>query len=423
MSRPLKTGQIGALTGVRFVAAVWVVLFHIYLFNAEALTRDHPVAMAVLGPLVSQGDLGVDLFFMLSGFVLAHNYLARLGPRPSLPAIGRYLWLRLARIWPLYMVAVVGGGVLLALRESLWGSRPNVPLTASKLAQQAVMVQQWPEPNVPNSSWTGPAWSISAEWLAYLLFPLLAALVWRLRPHVSRTGLLLAAGLVMVPLLWWMAETRSQAQPYMWLGRLAAEFTCGLLLSAALAHGTPRLRLASTRLMPALLVVGVLWLYLAPPLAGPGRAALVLVLFPPLLVALAYGDGGVQRLLGSRPLVLGGGVSFALYLVHVPLIKLFRDLHANTEWVPLVFDQRAYGEVVMALISLGVAYLLFQYVEEPARRAMRDLGPSLGLGSADRPTRLTSLRLHPDAAVDANRLRVQVAVRHGLDHHRSQLVR
>jgi len=413
----LKTGDIPALTGIRFAAAWWVVLFHIYLFNEDAMSRDHPALIAVLGPVISQGDLGVDLFFLLSGFVLAHNYLDRLGPRPSLRAAAHFVWLRLARIWPLYMVAILGGGILLAVREALWDTEPNVPLTVGKLVQQVFMVQQWPASAVPNSSWTGPAWSISAEWLAYLCFPLLALLVWRLQRHAGRAVTLVAAGLVMVPLLCWMAETRSQSEPYMWLGRLATEFVCGMLLSGALSIGTPRLRRTCTVLAGPLLIVGTAWLYVAAALGEEGLAALVLVLFPAFVVALAYGDGAVHRFLGSPPMVLGGGVSFALYLVHVPLIKLFRDAHAHTDLIPLPYDQRAYGELVVAVLSLVLAYLLFRYVEEPARRTLR------GLALGDVRRRVSSFRLHPDAAVDTNRLAVEIAVGHGLDHHRRQLLR
>jgi len=364
-----RSAVITPLTGVRLVAATWVVLFHIYLYNGDRLAANHPVVNAVVGPIASQGDLGVDLFFLLSGFVLAHNYLDRLGPRPSLESTLSFLWLRIARVWPLYMVAILGGGLLLALRHHWWGSEPNVPLSWGRFFAQALMVQQWTASNVPNTSWTGPAWSISAEWLAYVCFPVLAVAAWRLHRHAGRRATLLLAGAVLVPTLLWTGLAHTQAAPFMWLARLASEFTCGVLLSAALRGRESRLHRAPW-LAGAAVVVTATWLYLAAAVDRAWLGPLVLAVFPALVLGLAHGDGRLHRLLGSRPMVLGGGVSFALYLVHVPLLKLFRDARDHGV-VPLSADHQVYGELAVALVSLLLAYVLFRRVEEPARHRLR----------------------------------------------------
>jgi peptidoglycan/LPS O-acetylase OafA/YrhL len=369
-----KSAVIAPLTGVRLVAAVWVVLFHIYLYNGDALSATHPVADAVVGPIVSQGDLGVDLFFLLSGFVLAHNYLERLGSGPSLSGALSFLWLRLARIWPLYMLAILGGGLLLTLRFWLWGSQSNVPLTLPRFVAQLFMVQQWGAAHVPNTSWTGPAWSISAEWLAYLCFPVLAVVVWRLSRYAGPRMLIVLAGLVLLPTLVWTAVAQTQAAPYMWLVRLASEFTCGALLSAATRHELPRLTRASGWLAPATLLLGAGWLYVSELTGRSWLGPLVLALFPVLVLGLAHGDGRVHRWLGSRPMVLGGGVSFALYLVHVPLLKLFRDA-LDHGVLPISRRDQLYGELAVAALSLLLAWALFRHVEEPARHRLRTIGP------------------------------------------------
>ncbi|MGY2875719.1 peptidoglycan/LPS O-acetylase OafA/YrhL [Marmoricola sp. URHA0025 HA25] len=371
-----RSTVIASLTGVRLVAAVWVVLFHIYLVNGDDLAAAHPLVDSMVGPVVSQGDLGVDLFFLLSGFVLAHNYLDRLGAHPSLAGAAGFLWLRLARIWPLYMLAIVGGGLLLALRFQLWGTPPNVPLTMSHFVAQAFMVQQWGAGNVPNTSWTGPAWSISAEWLAYLCFPVLALAVWRLRRLVGPGSLIVLGAMALLPALVWTGTAHTQAAPYMWLVRLAGEFTCGVLLAAAAQHELPRLARAAGWLAPMTVVAGAGWLYLAGAVDRPWLGPLVLALFPALVLALAHGDSRLHRWLGSPPMVLGGGVSFALYLVHVPLLKLFRDALDHGA-LPLDPRVQVYGELVVAALSLLLAWALFRLVEEPARRRLRVLGPEV----------------------------------------------
>jgi peptidoglycan/LPS O-acetylase OafA/YrhL len=337
---------IAPLTGVRLVAAVWVVLFHVYLANGDRLGAEHPVVDALVGPVASQGDLGVDLFFLLSGFVLAHNYLARLGTRPSVRNVASFLWLRLSRIWPLYMIAILGGGLLLWLRLQWWGTTPNVALSWRRLVEQVFMVQQWSAPNVPNTSWTGPAWSISAEWLAYLAFPALAVVVWGVRRRAGRRATGVLAVLVLVPTLVWTTMSHTQAAPYMWLARLASEFTCGMLLSASLPAGPSRAPRSVSWLAPAVVLAAGAWLYVASAVHKPWLGPLVVVIFPPLVLGLAQGDGALQRWLGSRPMVVGGGASFALYLVHVPLLKLFRDAVEHGV-VPLDPGHQLAGELVV----------------------------------------------------------------------------
>jgi len=398
---------ITPLTGVRFVAAVWVVLFHIYLFNGRHLAAAHPAVNAVVGPIASQGDLGVDLFFLLSGYVLAHNYLERLGAAPSLPEVVSFLWLRLARVWPLYMLATIGGGLLLFLRLLVWGSHPSVPLTVPRFLAQVVMVQSWSAPNATSSSWTGPAWTISAEWLAYLCFPALAIVVWRLHQYAGPRTLLTLAALALLPTVVWTGVAQTQAAPYMWLARLASEFTCGMLLAAAARAQLPRLTRASGWLAPMVIASCAAWLYLASVVERAWLGPLVLALFPVLVLALAHGRGPVHRWLGSRLMVLGGGVSFALYLVHVPLLFVFRDaLHHGV--VPLDQGQQLYGELAVAAVSLAIACALFRRVEEPARHRLRAWGPRL----IELTATVGRVRLPSAARME----RVPLVSEHGVQH-------
>ena len=86
----VRTGEIKALTGLRIIAAVWVVLFHF-----RPLLRDAaPDFSDALAPVLNCGAQGVDLFFILSGFVLTWNYLDRMGWSWSTRATLHFLWLR-----------------------------------------------------------------------------------------------------------------------------------------------------------------------------------------------------------------------------------------------------------------------------------------------------------------------------------------
>ncbi|MGH3563576.1 MAG: acyltransferase family protein, partial [Mycobacterium sp.] len=167
----MRTGEIKALTGLRIVAAVWVVLFHF----RPLLRQAAPEFSDALAPVLNCGAQGVDLFFILSGFVLTWNYLDRMGLSWSVRATVHFLWLRLARVWPIYLVTLhlAALWVVFTLHVGHVPSQDVSQLTATSYVRQILLVQLWFQPYFDGSSWDGPAWSISAEWLAYLLFGLL----------------------------------------------------------------------------------------------------------------------------------------------------------------------------------------------------------------------------------------------------------
>ena len=240
-------GELQALTGLRIVAALWVVGFH---FHFTAL----PGVAAVnrmLGPLITQGALGVDLFFVISGFVIAHTHLDRLGPafRPFVTA--RFVWARLCRMWPLYLVVLHVFGLWLVAKLA-WGHDSNVAFQAvqpvvsvTEWVRQLAGVQMWDHAYLDGASWVGPTWSLSAEWLAYLLFPVAALGFHRLR-RLPAWVLATAAVALMSPIAHAYLTTGSPYYPYSWLVRIACGFAAGVLVCLAVRRVRAR-RTASRR--------------------------------------------------------------------------------------------------------------------------------------------------------------------------------
>lgn len=369
----MRSEHIRALTGVRFFAALWVVVYHSTRHNQETLVANYPNLHHLVHPLTGAGSRGVDLFFMLSGFVLALNYADQLGSRLDLRRTLRFLWLRLARIWPLYMLVILTAGLLRILRHELWDSAPVAALTGSNLLRQALMVQQWFPPEKGAANWVGPAWSLSAEWLAYLLFPLFVLLVARARGRLRARSLLVLALLAMVPLLVGTAM-RGGMGGNVWVLRILCEFVAGMLLAAAASRleVTARVRRVAGfgALLSVVAVVG--WLYAVRAFEAPGWwAACVVLLFVPLVFALAIGTGPLHDLLATRALVLGGGLSYALYLVHSPMLYLFRDVTHHTGTFYLAPLQRYYAEVAFIPVMVLVAWMLYRFFEEPVRKLLR----------------------------------------------------
>jgi peptidoglycan/LPS O-acetylase OafA/YrhL len=104
-------------------------------------------------------------------------------------------------------------------------------------------------------------------------------------------------------------------------------------------------------------------------------------------------------------------VSFALYLVHVPLLKLFRDA-LDHGVVPLSPGLRLYGELVVAGASLLIAWALFRHLEEPARDRLRPLGPlvaaAVGRLRTPPPEQIVRVPVGLEHAVEQQARRVSV---------------
>nr|WP_062399251.1 acyltransferase [Pseudonocardia sp. AL041005-10] len=315
-----------ALTGLRIVAALWVVAFHFHFTPMAGVETVN----GWLGPLITQGALGVDLFFVLSGFVIAWTYLDRLGPRLRLRDAGGFVWARAARMWPAYAVVFHLFGVWLVARL-LFGSTTDVAYQAVQPSfgvgawlEQLFLVQMWDEQYLDGASWVGPTWSISAEWLAYLLFPLLALGFFRLR---NLPFAVLAAGslLCTAPMAAAFLVVGSPYYPYSWLVRILGGFSAGVLAMLAVRRlrATERVRSAASA-TATFTVAAVPFVLLAGSVVGGGLHGLAVVAFPVLVGALALADRGpVHHLLTRGPMVHGGRISYALYLVHIPMFEIF----------------------------------------------------------------------------------------------------
>ncbi|MBX7455061.1 acyltransferase [Mycolicibacterium sp. 3033] len=401
MSR-VRTGEIKALSGLRIVAALWVVLFHFRPLLAEA----SPGTRSALAPILNAGAQGVDLFFILSGFVLTWNYLDRMGESWSTRATLRFLWLRLARVWPVYLVTMhlAAAFAVFTLYVGKFPLPPDVisSLNALSWLKQVFLVQLWFQPFFDGSSWDGPAWSISAEWLAYVLFGGLILVVFRVAAVTRARGLMwLAVAAALAPTLLLLAHGVFYT-PWSWLPRIIMQFTAGALACAAVRRlqltdrGRRAAGLAALGLGVA--IIGGLYLLDAyPPQDMLDAGGLVDVLFVPLVITLSIGAGTLPAILSTPVMVYLGHISFGLYMVH-------EIVHTMWSWavqqfaITLVPSWSAKFTVVGLVVLSGLlAALLYHVVEEPARRWMRRmLDPRTP--PASRSSESPQSRLQPVAA-------------------------
>jgi peptidoglycan/LPS O-acetylase OafA/YrhL len=405
--------EIRALTGLRIVAATWVVLFH---FEGQLVpyVEQLPGVHAVLGA----GWIGVELFFVLSGFVIARSYLDECGRRWSTAGAARFVLNRFARVWPAWMAVTVVACAWLVVCPRL-GLNPDVvsghpPLELTTLLRQVTMTQMWGESSLIDVSYVAPGWSISAEWLAYLAFPALAlAMRPFLRAHPAVNLVLAAAAMSPLALTAFLHGTDDIEMN--WVLRIACSFSAGILASCAVAglEGTERGERWGRRLTTAGLVVGAVVLLWAnwrsgQDLAAGGEvgkyAAVAALCWPPLIAGLALTDGGPARFLSRDAMVYGGRISYCLYLVHwvvrdVGMAVLGRD-PAAPGWGAHTPGGALVVPVLIVLCFVGAAGL-HHGVEEPARRRLVRLWGGRRAVDTSTPAQWPPAAAGPASAEDA----------------------
>ncbi|UVO52737.1 acyltransferase [Sphingomonas sp. SUN039] len=348
------TRQLDALTGVRGIAAWLVVLYHIREGVAHALPA--PV-IAVF----AKGYLAVDLFFVLSGFVLWLTWGGRFA-RDGLGAAPDFWRKRVARVWPLHVV-ILTATVAFALVVQATG-RPVPPhYRWDELPLHVLLIQNWGFTR--DIAWNDPSWSISTEMAAYLLFPFAAIALARLRPSpVVATGIALAL-IVALDRLFASRGSALLGHDIAGLGlwRCLTQFGCGVAMCLLWQQWQNRRMVAVTALASAtalaLWTTGLLRETFAIPLA-----------FTALVPWLAATSPQKYNPLSSRIAVALGEISYSTYLAHFLLWTVFK--------IVFVGDPRAVPLEVAALylaLTLAASFVLYRFIEVPARR---------WLGTADR---------------------------------------
>jgi peptidoglycan/LPS O-acetylase OafA/YrhL len=312
--------------------------------------------------LVAKGYLGVDLFFILSGFILCHVYLPPFGARRF--SYREFLWARLARLYPTHIVTLIGFGALVYLGALVGVRSGGNVLVWPSLPAQLTLTQAWGL--APRGGWNHPAWSISAEWFAYLCFPAFAAATWagRVRPRLAAlAAVVLAIGLE-IGFQRVVGLVLTHATILWGAARIVPPFAigCGVYLvwsSHPLRTAFAAVAVAGASLAAALVVV---WA------GAPDWVAITL--FGGLIYGLASLSSAGSSLFSGATWVYLGEVSFALYMVSAPWGLAFdkgvhRLLHLPGETLtPAMWCLQYLGVIPVAIV-------LHHLVERPAREAMR----------------------------------------------------
>ena len=345
--------EIRSLTGLRGLAAVAVVIFH----EAGDVTATGPAEN-----LLRHGYNAVDLFFVLSGFVMALNYGPSLTDRLSLPSYRDFLLKRLARIYPVYLVITVLTLLIFQLGLSHIGPVEQPMLT---FLLNVFLVQSWGLAQ----SIVGPAWSISTEWAAYLACPVLMLLA--LHPRARRpigllaVSLLALVGLSYAPDAYVIGDqTARMGQLDLYgVGTVSPLIRCLASFSIGLLAFRWRDRVGAAFCAPVVCVTAVA-------LCFPGTDVLLVGLFMLLVMSLSEDRGAVARILGHKFAYGLGILSYSVYLLHPRFnpVKAALQRVLERHGMPFATSIGIGLTIVVILLCAAVAYFL---VEKPGRNLVR----------------------------------------------------
>ena len=365
----MQDDEIKSLTAIRGIAALMVVVMH-YRTNFGSFSLDAHTRF------FDKGYLWVDLFFILSGLVITRAYAARFPTVGSFSYFGDFLSKRLGRIYPLHLFMLCGFLVVELSKFRIGGAvhPPFSENTPGTFMLSLGLLQSW---GVSHAEvWNVPAWSISAEWAAYLLFPLLLV---GLRFGYGKARL--AAAILPIIALFVLTAawgTLNFGFDLRGIVRCLLSFSIGGLIALSLAD--PQ----ATR--PRWQEIDLLCLAAAAAVVATMHFGAFDALVIPGFALLCYGLAGEQGIVGKSlavfPLYWLGEISYSIYMTHALLLVLWREAARLLHWQDLGYWTGAACFVALILLVIAVSALTYRWVEVPCRQAVRfwlsrhrDLGP------------------------------------------------
>jgi peptidoglycan/LPS O-acetylase OafA/YrhL len=381
-----QLGHIATVEGLRGVAVLWVVLFHFCVVRSTGASDPWIAFVDAIRPLavvIRNGYLGVDLFFLITGFLLALPWFrnaARAMPPPSATA---FYERRLRRIVPAYYVQLAFlFFVVLPLIRGLMYWRQDLGFLLFNLGAHATFLHYTSPITSASLSLNGPLWTLALEMQYYLLLPLIAPFFVRAPWRAALALILVAAAwrwlsfhdlepLVRMQMAlgsWWsIPEPTIRAFIASQLPGYLAHFALGILAGRAWLSWKDRaaspMRTAIAAGFAAASLALLYWLY-----AGGGAvvgemswlvSAIAMAAAMTAIVSTRIPVGNV--LFANRPIQFVGRVSYSAYLYHLPLLML-----AN-HFVPTQDGWAVFPAYVAGV--LGVSWISWRFVERPFMKA------------------------------------------------------
>lgn len=393
-STPPEPGTFPVLDTLRLVGALGVLTTHVAFWTGTYTSQP------VTGPLLARLDVGVAVFFVLSGFLLSRQWISAVAAGRPTPNVRRYLWRRVLRVYPLYVVTAVLALVFIEANADL--DRTDAAVT---LALAGIYV----DPLLPAG--LTHMWSLSTEVAFYAALPLLMAIgVGGVRGRVPTRRIAALATLMLVASIAWfsgLAERLAGGADvpiYEWLPAFLGWFGAGIVLALAdvlvargeAPHWLRRVAgLIGSQPGACWVLVLAVMLVAATPLAGPtllvsptGTEALTKNLLYLLAGTLVVATGvfshpgtTYHRVMSSAPLRHLGRTSYSMFCIHLLILHLVRWM---TDYELFTGDMLRIFVLTLAL-TLVASEVLYRVVELPFMR-LKDRGPGAAVRSSAPPS-------------------------------------
>lgn len=372
--------HIPSLTPLRGIAAILVLFFHFDLFVGPLLPGNIM--------LIDKWYLMVDLFFVLSGFIMYHVYGSWFAKDISRNQFLSYMKARFARLYPLHfftLLFMIGMSSLLWLRIGYGnlGFLEQALFDPKAIPTSLLLIQAW------GFHITAPlntaSWSISVELFLYLVFPVIILFLVRFgRP--ARWIMVGAALFSLLAITFYFSLSAPYVGAYTIgvitgtsLLRGLAGFMAGMLAYELYQSGWQRDILKQGHWFWGIwLLLFALWFKNLLP------DVIAIAIFALLILHTAYVEGAVKRMLNTRLLSYLGKISYSIYMVHMPLIlspyivKLLlapsgQESYSNgpPDATDANYLMNWAGVILFSLIAIGVASLTYRFIEVPMRRKLK----------------------------------------------------
>lgn len=346
-------GEIRSHTSLRGIAALLVVIYHFYPQLQPVIEIDRYTLA------FSRGHLWVDFFFILSGYILCYVYSDE--PGTSRKQALSFLWARFARVFPLH-IATLLFLVVFQLASSLLTSGGSRIGEFDTFWLNILNIHAWGF--LDQFDWNFPSWSISAEFAAYLSFPIICFGLLR-APKITFSVMAIA---IVFRFTYQLVGFDSIVR---WERTVLLRTFPMFFLGIFLFRSRPWCQKSNCHILSGLQFLAVLGIAIS--LHYGWNDACIVVMFALIIIATQTDDGAISKILVARPFVFLGLWSYSIYMLHIcvryVLFLVWPKLTQFLELTPESYEVSFFIAAIILTITLGA--FSFSIFETPVRLSLR----------------------------------------------------